>query len=865
MFARRVHENNTVYLVLTFLPYHMSSIFQTLLSILPKNLPPTLRFLHPYIESLASPPRHTIVYTASHNPKFSTVFNNYVVDLCRSGYHFPAICAFWATVTTESVVAMLDQSRSGRPKVQKENQEGLLLQIMPILNEALTMENVPDLQIGGYMVLTVLAAKVALSDTVLNAAMEAVVATWAQTTAPGLICLATLAEQREEAALPHTVLKALLSLEKLEDDLTLLKTQYNVNSIALGVILGVLKTIDMSRDSRRVDLVRSLLESELMEKSYLTVAIAAICSEVQKPEKPVEEKTSLTNLLNSLTENKNLLAIIESAVIGNGPDLSNLVEDIQRHRTTYGTIDESSKDGAALETRTASEAEAFQNALRHISKESTHELSFLVYQSSDTLFDQLYGLFILASSTTSQLEVFSNLSVLRKPFAKSDPVFLSFLVRFWCSSAPAMARAAAIKSVSDYFASETPEEDIQFLFPYVIYGLADPAVDVRRASTKLVMTLDSVHKEKVRGPNGSSKDSFGLEKIYGHVKSLPSTAWLAPAEAAKFVEFVLLKDLEESLLDEDHISKQISGLLRGSKGLQASSTGHSELRTSIRQAFFAFICGHTICTPLYRVRYRLLQILCQVEKVGSLSRTKALLPLLLEYADQAQGSLIQRCLDDQIEPVQLLDQVVKIVLPTDREGVLALQSMVEAEKAQRSIPLFHAANLRIQKMWPSMKEDMQLSISRILLELAVGPPAIDRADVMIDGALETLRTAPLSTSVLQSFIDICLDIFKEFQQETNTHKRRRTARGATSAASRKTENFLKRLTTTLELVEIAKPENHPGLIRGLFQVLADLQNSRSHFGTEMGYLQVIALESIHAIINRFEVSSLAWDSVKRSD
>lgn len=855
IYLHRIHENNTVYLVLTFLPYHMSSIFQTLLSILPPTLPPTLRFLHPYIESLASPPRHTIVYTASHNPKFSTILNGHVLDLCRSGYHYPAICSFWATVTTESVAAMLDQSRSGKHKVQKESQEGLMLRIMPMLNQGLAMETVPDLQIGCYMVLTVLATKVALSDIVLNAAMEAVVLNWSQITAPGLICLATLAEQREVATLPHKVLKALLELEKLEEDLMLLKTQYRVDNIALGVLLGILERLGRSRNSSHIGLLRSLLESELMEKSHLMAAIAAICAEIQNPEKPVDGKILLTNLLYSLAENKNLEPIVESITDKNGPDLPRLKEKSQKLLTAGKNADEFQEEEAVNEKRRVSNAEAFKNAVRKIPKEPTDEMSFLAYASSNKLFNHLSGLFVLASSTTDQLEAFSNLPVLRKPLSKHEPFFLSFFVRFWCSNAPAMARAVAINSISDYIVSEKPNQDIQMLFPYVLYGLADPSVDVRRASTRLVMILGQIYKDEGGSPNRSSKEVFGRENLYGDAATPSSTVWLAPEEAARFIEYALLTGLEESLLDPDHISKHLSRLLRGSKGSHGSLTGQRELKTSTRQAFFAFICSHTICTPLYRVRCRLLQILCQIEKVGALSRTKALLPLLLEYANQAQENLVERCMTDQIEPVRLLEHVVEIVLPTDREGVQVLQTVIEAEKAHQSTSLFSAAIARIQTIWPSMKQDLQLSMSSRLFELAVGQRPFERSGAMIDGALETLRTVPLSTSILQSFLVICLDLFKNFQNDTNAPKRRRTAHGSTTATSYNAEVILKRLTTTLELVEASKPEKHPGLMKGLFQILAELQQSKNLLGTEMGYIQVIALESIHAMVKEFEVSS----------
>ena len=483
-----------MYLVLTFLPYHTSSIFKTLLSILPEALPPTLRFLHPYIRPLASPPRHAIVYAASHVSQFLSDFNSYVLDLCRLGYQFPAICSFWATITTESVAAMLDQSRSGKPAVQKENRESLMLRILPILNEGLAMKNAPDLKIGCFMILTLLATKTPLSDNVLDAAMEAVVSKWSQATAPGLICLATLAEQREVATLPRKVLKALLALESLFEDLKLLKTHYRIDSIALGILLGILARLEKTRNSHHVDLMRSFLGSKLMKNSHLTVAIAAICAEAQKPYKSADVKDLLTNLIYSIAEYRDLKSLIKDVANKCGLDLPQLTENNQASLSTGDSMGE----------------------------------------------DQ-------------------------------------------------------------------------------------------------------------EAPAATSGVNISLE--------LP----------------------------------------------------------------------------------------------------------------QAQES-----------PDTVIDKTPK--------------------------PTFHPA--------------------------------------------------PLSTSALQSSLDHCLELFRNFQNDSNATKRRRTAHGSIiSATSHDAETLLKQLTTALELVETSKPGKHPGLMKGLFQVLAELQNSRSRFGSDMAYLQVVALENIHAIVKEAEVGS----------
>src|SRR6187402_2272592 len=174
----RIHEQNTSFLLMTFLPYHTLPIFTTLLSILPDKLPQEYKFLQPYIRSLTQPPRHAIVQTATNNIPFTSAFNSYVLRICQARQSHQALLAFWAGIMTEATGGMLDKSRSGRRGVQQQNEQDVILRLLPTLNEALAMKRVPDLRVGCYMILSVMASKGGLDDKLLTAMMEAVVLGW---------------------------------------------------------------------------------------------------------------------------------------------------------------------------------------------------------------------------------------------------------------------------------------------------------------------------------------------------------------------------------------------------------------------------------------------------------------------------------------------------------------------------------------------------------------------------------------------------------------------------------------------------------------------------------------------------------------
>ena len=87
--------------------------------------------------------------------------------------------------------------------------------IMPFAAQGIQMKQSLEMQIGGYTVLTVLASNGTLTDTVIDAAMEAVVLGWTnESRRYGLLCLVTLAQSRDgEDSLTESVVESLLSLE----------------------------------------------------------------------------------------------------------------------------------------------------------------------------------------------------------------------------------------------------------------------------------------------------------------------------------------------------------------------------------------------------------------------------------------------------------------------------------------------------------------------------------------------------------------------------------------------------------------------------------------------------------------------------
>lgn len=843
-------------LVLAFLPYHTTATFVAVLSILPQNLPPSLKFLHPYIQSLANPPRHTIVYAASHSRAFFSALSTHMLKVSRMGYQCSTLTSFWASTTTEAVAAMLDNARSARLESQKQNQEDVMLCILPILSEGLTLNTLPDLRVGCYMVLTTLASKADLNDDVLTAIMEAVISGWEQTSHAGLICLSVLAQQRGSVQLPVAVLDALLALEQLDDDFAVLSKHYRVDNLILGVVLGITSRVESTPESRRLGLIARLLEANYMDQASTIAAIQYMLSTAQTPaSKVTSAQGSLTDLLIRLADSTSIGNLVQATINSTGLDIGPLQIRLQNvaettESSTERKIEDPGMEGEAMK-------EDFETLTSRIPIKTAYEMSFLSHSDSH-VFSSLAHAFSLLSASDADIERFTDLPVLQKSSASTEPLFLSFFMRLWCSDSPTNARATALRAVSRQIGKGLLGADVQILLPYVIYALADPFPKVRHAAADLLIALERVYSDMGKSGQLTDLPVLGREQIYGQGKETKALSWLSISESRKFMANLLVPGLEECLVDSGHIAQLLSGRLSGSKHTKDSKDAPKDFRSSLRLAVFNFLGSHLVNTPLHTVKYRLLQSLNQVTNVSNTSRTKLLFPVVLDCVRLSQDEFDRLCRREQLNPLLFLEQVMDIVIPTDREGVQALKALVESG-IHSSFPTLRSAALRrIRTIWPSIKPDHQLTLAKTLLEQALGEAENETRRDHDDATIDTLRALPLSTSVLQSFVENMPPLSPPLEARLPTSKRRRTSHGHSTEIEEDPQHLnlaIKHITLVLELLDDTKTERHPELLKGLFGILPGLQHTQSHAKAATDYLLVLTIDSIFAIVKQAEVSS----------
>lgn len=837
-------------------------VFAALLSIIPRNLPHAIKFLHPYIESLTCPPRHTVVYTATNNNGFLAAFNKYVFSSSKAGHHYRALLSFWASVATEAIAGMLDQSRSSRPIIQKQKEEDVLLRVLPFLNDGLAMRNVSELRIGCYMIITVLVSKVNLQDKVIVAIMEAVVSYWTpDTTHAGLICLAVLAQRRRSVELPKIVFKAVVSLQDICDDLLTLATKYEVSKLTLSLILGVVTQAHERRNAHQLVLARRAIEGQLLNNTQLRVAIEAVLSAVDDENtlnNPPSIQSELSDLVLRLADSEIVGTVFRDMIKESHIDMESLEMKLQGILPPEKIVSPRVTDDVEMEdAQMDAKANMFDSVASQIPTRTAYEISFLSHSES-YIFGSLYRAFLSASYSQNDLLKFSDLPVLRKSLAPTEPLFVSFFIRIWCGPYPATLRAAALSSVRDLLDQTAITTDMQFLFPYILYALGDNSAKVRSAAVNLVSSLAPFYTKRVSDiTKQDDVEVLGKDNIYGQNKRTKHVSWLSLKDAITFIEDVLLPNMEECRLDDSHTSQLIAEALNGSSHVRRSGKSRKSLTKSTKVAILTSFGSHIVHTPLFSVKLRLFSMLDAVGKVGSTSKTKVLLPLLVAHEHDDDGVLKETCEKERLSQPLLMAQLVKIVTPTDKEGVRVLQRIISSNNSTPPTLLRKAVFHRIREMWNRIKPDMQLSLAQVLMNIAVTASNKPLFPETQTDAIDTLRTIQLSVDILSSFLRNLPTLLTSMPTEPTTTKRRRTTQGHVSSDSDSTVNqvvlALRQATVVLELIESSKDGTDPGLSDGLFQVLGDIQTSKNHVDIEMGYLQSLVLSCLQRSVDGLKV------------
>lgn len=761
---------------------------------------------------------------------------------------------------TEAVNGMLDRMRSGRRSIQAENDTALLQLVAPILSESLVMKKVPGIQIASYMVVAVLTSKGNLDDAALSAFMEQLVHGWtSETLRPGLICLSILAQYRSTKPLPGKVAKSLLKVPDLIESLQTIGENYRVDKLASGLTLGLIDRLYKKGDSRVLPVVKSILLGTILSEKQVRTAYKALLVAAHRIDDETDQSGQIRKQLG-------LALVMLSQEAGEiGETIRQTIEEVDFDieelelklemivRPKPAIEGRPSEDAAMKDGDLATPAqEDLDGSLERLSQQS-RSVSDCFSHGSDTLFGELYSLFLSCASTRESLVKFDEAPILCRSSTPTDAFYLSFYIRVWCGPYPTLARATALEQSKHRLkAEDCADVDFQALLPYSIAALRDPAKKVRRAAAELIVALGTLYPEtqsrkehRWASENGTIGKALAMD--FGAAQSL--------------IHRILTPALEESIIDHGHISVALKDGLYGSKPssseAQPGKKHTHSLSHATRLSIMRALSSHAICTPFLLVKVRLLDALNQVRSISGTSRTQLLLPLLRWWAGLGQDDARKFAAREEVEEAAVDSACVEIVDANDKPGLDVLFDLVKTPQVTERPNFLQSIFSRIRKMWPSMKGDTKFSTAQTMLQLSheASQASPGQNLVSIESA-DLLRNVDLTTDILLEFLESCRDSTK-IATEIPANKRRRVSssdhnRSINLQSTPETSALLNKITFVLELIQGSRPEDHPQLLHSLFSTLSDLQYLRNLVGSELGYLQNLVLSSLLAMIPAYK-------------
>ncbi|KAF2843578.1 hypothetical protein M501DRAFT_994555 [Patellaria atrata CBS 101060] len=848
----RIHEYNTEFTILTFLPYYSHHLFTTLLSILPRQISQTWRFLYPHISSLSNPSRHEIIQNTTNNSALFSAINQYVLTVAKSGFASQTLLSFWATIATETTHNLLDKSLSGRETIHKQREEDLLLRIIPVLSEGLALKNVSELTVGCCMIATVLATKGALEDKVLNGLMEAISINWTSATADArLLALTVISQERNAARLPTPVVKALLKhVENIARTLEYVDQSCRADRLAVGLALGVLARIEKGKGLDWLSIFEQILTTDLLDDNQKSVllqaALPVISNAGDRGQDGVRIRDAVDDMFVRLSEYPTISKPLKNVLSQRLGDLDSLELKIKSVLILANSTEMDAKNGEVeiSDNVKIGHQPGFKSITELIPQDVRNHGSFLAVGQSD-VFKQLSESFIRATSSKANVKKLLDLLLPDNSKELGRTTLFSFLVRFWCGTYPSATRCIALeeckRQITDFHTQH--QFDPQALIPYFLIALSDSSTGVRREAAACLATLSQFY-ETLTERKKKIKDLPVLATCDFYGKSSNTMNCLSTEEAAKFVKNVLMPGLEECVLDASRTNHTLVA------GLNA-------VPKSLRSSICSLLSNHVSCTPLLYARIQLLSFLNLAGKVASSVRSRILLPSLKVWASQSPVEALNACESEALTISDVDRAYLEIIKPGEQEGIQALQSLIAGEMAKDRMDLQKDAFGRLKVIWANLKLQDQINFAGVLLNMSLQDSS-DSQSVFQGGlSLETLRSLALPSDVLVTFLDD-LPNAVHMPDKAPSAKRRRTSRAEMSRIdvtnTEETAKILQKYTLVLELAEGSNPEKHPELLRGLFHALAQIQQFRTQTSSNLVYLQSLTIGCLLSIVNRLKVS-----------
>jgi U3 small nucleolar RNA-associated protein 10 len=830
----RAHEYNTEHLLLVFLSYHSTPLFVNLLSILPARLPPSFKFLKPYVAALTNPPIHAIIYSATNNTSFFLAFNRQVLGAAKAKFVSSELVRFWTVLVSQAVDGMLTTAQSGISTIRKERMESVLLQIIPILDEVFATQGNPEMEVGACMIITIIAARGDISDNVKARFMEAISASWNQTTVDArLVSLVALNQDAVPKRLPKKVAKRLLSTTDLLERLTTISASYRAANLVIATFNYCLSRLNKPDCEQEIEFVSKSLQGGLIEGKALGKSLQILLTKIASL--TAEEANALQFNGNSKkqlsdvfgrNDGSPLSVAIQALQIETEIAAVEAVLSINIHREV------NSADEMDLDVPSESQHQSVELDLSELSQLSSPSKSFLATADS-AVFDKLARLFSVAVKQSS-LDALLNHHLFKQSAAtKGDTLYGSFLVRLGSSSnqSPkirAHAMALLCKLVSTL---QTAGQDAQLLTPYLVIALQDESSHVRRHAAGALLELSN--------PTKVGSKVWGSLSLYDEE---PPTISLAHDQLTVLLKDTLVPRLQEFVTDSSAVSQVLINF----------STTKSKSAKHNKTAIYDFFGTHAALTSLIGPKVQLFELLVQFGKPAVATLSTFGLQGLQQWVGLAEKDSKKLCSSQGLVLNDVNLSLVKTVVPASSEGLEYLLALISGPEGRFDI--VQPSHQRLTEIWKAIPAETRSIFLSGLVEMSLKDPKAGQK--LRDASNQTLRNLPLEIDDLVSLLKSLPDTAS--LSSSSVIKRKRLSSGQSSTVERipkETLEALRRYTRVLEIVESSSSphgKDHAILLKSLFHVLGELQNFGIQTESSMVYLKTLTINALLDVVNRLK-------------
>ncbi|KIW84737.1 hypothetical protein Z517_00125 [Fonsecaea pedrosoi CBS 271.37] len=844
----RVHVYNTDVLLATFLPYHETPLFENILRIVPSDrFVSGWKFLAPYHKEAASVPRRVVIYSATHNDAFFSLFNDYVLHACQEGVAHSSLLRFWGSVVVEAVTGRLSQVRNGRKEVQKQRTEDVLLKILPLLSEGFEIKDCPEFTVTCFTIVLVLAGGADLGDQVIDSLMMSIAPFIAEETSDSrsaLACLAILVTKKTDMRVPRNVLDIFINTDDIGRRLSDLLKVVPLASLFEALISSAtfaLKPKNIDKRMRIVECIFHVAEDHCASATKSRLLAPLLRKLFSTDSTLSAESTRLMYLLQTLAGSSKFSPSFSHAMSLAGCTQTEVEGLLQQtiESSRQPLLEDTPMELDNLEDESLQNSEEAEAMLVSLPPHTT-ESSFLASGNNRSpLFHQLTRTFALCHKNSQLLERFEQLPLWNKHEGKPANLHFTFLLRMALGAFATPQRNAALRLLSGIIKAESLGP-LQALIPYITVLLSDNSQLVRRAA---VGCMAAVHEAASKEGNG---EQITAQTVYDDL-GMRNVKPLQSAQAVKILGQVYLPYLEEFVLDPTYIRRMLQTTFTGNDRTPSSKAGDIELKKSTKQALYDLLAGCALECSLLRVKIGILELLVDVHKVGSLSTSKILSPILETWASLNQEEAENAASSESLSLDQIDAVVVRLVNARDKDAVEHILSMLIEDRLQPRAALVNAFFDRITGIWKDMHHESQISAALRLFDMCFSKNSAQAA-----GSRHVLHAINLSTEILAAMLDRSFSGLAEMQTDVPPRKRRRVSHGRESIPKDlafELDISEARLTLALELVEDSKPQGHLQLLGGLFEVLIILRRLKDKGTSESPYLLNLCLSSILAIID----------------